>query len=137
MEPPELQQIAHYAEWIAAKKILYPSLELYPSDRLLVTTKDTKPNIIVATGTLEGLIIWEKGAFEKPPLSTTTYPYLTHWFLQTILEHTGSLNVKSMTKTLYNMLVSGKPEYAHASESLRDTVVETIVNIENNNNTLY
>ncbi len=107
-EPAELSIINHYAEWSAARRILYPQ---YPSNqppRLQTTWSDTKPYLEVEIGIRNSLLHWENNSNPTIAPILNKYPFLTEWRLERFLLDTDQPTIYK--NQLYEIL-QGKVPY--------------------------
>lgn len=107
-EPAELSIINHYAEWSAARRILYPQ---YPSNqpaRLQTTWSDTKPYLEVEIGIRNSLLEWENNCLATTSPLINKIPFLTEWRLERFLLDT---NHPTIYKNQLYEIIQGKVSY--------------------------
>ena len=128
-EPVELTSIHHFAEWSAAKRILYPYDSITTLPRLQTTFSDTKPYLEVEIGIRNSLEIWKDNSLQHPHPNTLQYPYLTQWRLERFLLDTNLPTTN--TNTLYE-IIQAKTPYTNTSPEIQNLADQAIANMQRN-----
>jgi len=124
-EPEELLHIDTYAEWVAARRILYPEYPSEPPERLSSSFNDTQPYLEVDETIVERLSSWKTGQSLNKTL-TMKYPFLTLARLQQTLNTIYSEDSYLWLAILYEII-----QQRHLNETATQqlqSVVNAVIN---------